>query len=364
MTSITKPTLLLHQDRVRRNIERMARKAKNSQVRFRPHFKTHLSADVGAWFRDYGVEAITVSSLEMAIYFAEHGWQDITVAFPVNILEIETINQLASQIQLNLLVESVETVDFLAKNISASLNIWLKIDTGYGRTGLVWSEDPAIVAVAEKIMASPNLSIQGVLTHSGHSYGARSAAEIQAIYEETVSRLSAVRATLQDTGLMSVELSIGDTPCCSVVEDLSGVDEIRPGNFVFYDVTQLHIGSCLEEDIGVAVACPVVAKHPERNTIVLYGGAVHHSKEFLEEDGKRNFGYVAPLTADGWGSRFPNAYVSGLSQEHGLISVDNEMFAQINVGDVLAILPIHSCLTANLMRSYLTVSGDTLEFNW
>ena len=75
--------------------------------------------------------------------------------------------------------------------------------------------------------------------------------------------------------------SYGDTPSCSLADNFEGFDEIRPGNFVYYDVMQYHIGSCSLDEIAVAVACPVVAIHPERNEVVIYGGAVHFSKEFI-----------------------------------------------------------------------------------
>lgn len=70
---IQRPTLLLDKDKAIRNIEKMAGKARKSGVRFRPHCKTHHSAGVGEWFRDFGVDAITVSSLDMAACFADRG---------------------------------------------------------------------------------------------------------------------------------------------------------------------------------------------------------------------------------------------------------------------------------------------------
>ena len=70
----------------------MAAKAKNNNIIFRPHFKTHQSKKVGEWFREEGVDKITVSSVSMAKYFIEHNWKDITIAFPFNILEIDDIN--------------------------------------------------------------------------------------------------------------------------------------------------------------------------------------------------------------------------------------------------------------------------------
>ncbi|MEM6737764.1 MAG: alanine racemase, partial [Bacteroidota bacterium] len=77
---ITDPTLLLNKDICLRNIERMVAKAKHHNLTFRPHFKTHQSHEIGRWFREYGVDKITVSSLKMAEYFAEDQWGDITVA--------------------------------------------------------------------------------------------------------------------------------------------------------------------------------------------------------------------------------------------------------------------------------------------
>lgn len=100
---ITVPTLVLDENKVRENIRRMAEKAKKAGVRLRPHTKTHQSAEIAGWYRDYGIDGITVSSLTMAEYFADHGWDDITVAFPANILEIETINRLGKKISLGLI---------------------------------------------------------------------------------------------------------------------------------------------------------------------------------------------------------------------------------------------------------------------
>jgi len=84
LRDITRPTLLLDEERARRNVERMAVKAGRSGVLFRPHFKTHQSAQIGGWFRERGVSKITVSSVKMAEYFAGQGWDDITIAFPAN----------------------------------------------------------------------------------------------------------------------------------------------------------------------------------------------------------------------------------------------------------------------------------------
>lgn len=150
--------------------------------------------------------------------------------------------------------------------------------------------------------------------------------------------------------------SYGDTPSCSIADDLSGFDEIRPGNFVYYDVMQYHIGSCLLEDIAVAVACPVVSVYPDRREIVIYGGAVHLSKEFIAADNNfKLFGYVVKLTEDGWSEPIPGAYVSSISQEHGNAKMTEQFIRKFKPGDVIGVLPIHSCLTADLLKMNSTI---------
>ena len=361
LPKIVKPTLLLNKIRVRKNIEKMAKKSKRSNVRFRPHFKTHQSAAIGEWFREAGVESITVSSVEMATYFAENGWRDISIAFPVNVREIDQINHLAQNIRLGLLVESVETVSHLQRNLKSPVDVWLKVDVGYFRTGIGWDNFEEAFSIIEKITTFQQFNFRGLLTHSGHTYHAESTDQIRKIYSETVKRLQNLRERVQEKGIQPIEISLGDTPSCSLIDDFSGVDEIRPGNFVFYDAMQLNLGVCEETDIAVAVACPVVAKHPGRNEIVIYGGAVHLSKESIKDrDGRKIFGYVAPLQDNGWGRIFPGAYVSALSQEHGVIHVSDSIIKNINVGDLVAIIPVHSCLTVNLMKKFFTTPGEII----
>jgi D-serine deaminase-like pyridoxal phosphate-dependent protein len=358
---ITKPTLLLDKRKALQNIERMIAKAAHSGVRFRPHFKTHQSAEIGEWFRERGVEAITVSSVDMARYFADHGWRDITIAFPVNLRQLPEINQLAAKIKLNLLVESMDVAQQIRYGVTSPVDVWLKIDVGYHRAGLAWQDYEGMTAVARTISQSPHLRLAGLLTHAGHSYAAHSRAEAIAVYETMVQRLQAGQMSLRDRGF-DTAVSIGDTPTCSLVDSFAGVDEIRPGNFVFYDVMQAEIGACTPDDIAVAVACPVVAKHPERGQIVIYGGAVHFSKEHLvRDDGGVWYGRLARFIGDGWRALPCSSHLASLSQEHGIVQAEPYLLDRVQIGDLILVLPIHSCLTANLLKRYLTLDGEWIE---
>lgn len=361
-SDITRPTALLNEETVRCNIARMAEKARRSGVRFRPHFKTHQSTVIGEWFRAEGVAAIAVSSVSMAQYFATHGWRDILIAFPVNWREIEAINALAGAVSLHLLLESVETARFLSARLTAPVGIWLKVDTGYGRTGLRWDNTAGLQAVAAAVESGQQMSLLGLLSHAGHSYHARSAAELQAICAETVERIGGARSALEQAGFGPLQVSLGDTPCCSVVEGFAGVDEVRPGNFVFNDMMQVQIGACRVEDVAIAVACPVVAIHPDDHKIVIYGGAVHLSKEQLVlDDGTISYGAVAlPDESRGWGPPLPGCYVASLSQEHGIIRASDELLVQAQIGNLLMVLPVHSCLTVDLLKAYRTLAGERI----
>ena len=365
--NIIKPTLLVDKNRAMRNIGRMAEKAKKNGVRFKPHFKTHQSAEIGEWFRQAGITSITVSSADMAEYFAAHGWHNITLAFPLNRHEIKKINLLAQTIDLHLLIESEESAHFLNRHLLNPVKVWMKIDSGYHRTGLLWDDFSSIQSLCRAIRESDKLSLQGLLTHAGHSYQARSAVQAREIYRESVERMNAARRHAQEAlPDASLDVSVGDTPGCSTSEDFGHVEEIRPGNFVFYDLMQLEIGSCAEEDIALAVGCPVVSKHPERQELVIYGGAIHLSKESLNlpaapGESRAIYGRVALPKVRGWGSVRKGSAVVRLSQEHGIIKADPELFERIAPGDILIVIPVHSCLTVNLLRHYQTLAGERID---
>ncbi len=360
MLNIKKPTLVLNESTCKKNIHAMASGAREQNVLFRPHFKTHQSALIGEWFREAGVNAITVSSVSMAQYFALHGWEDITLAFPVNLHEIEEINQLASGIKLNLLLESVETVLFLKERLTADCGFFIKIDTGYHRAGIEASN----IVLIEKIINISKLSklhFKGFLTHSGQSYHAKSKEELYQIQQHASENLTRLKKQYQQQ-FPDVIVSVGDTPACCQLPVAAGTDEIRPGNFVFFDVMQFALGSCKPEEIAIAVICPVVAVHPNRKEAVIYGGAINLSKDqtLLPPDPEPLFGLAMGWDGQNWETEPLLGKVRSLSQEHGILSL-TLAGCNLKPGDLVAVLPVHSCLTANLMRKYYTLDGKLIE---
>lgn len=353
------PRLLLDETVCRRNIRFMAEKATANQVLFRPHFKTHQSGVIGQWFRDEGVSTITVSSVKMAAYFAAEGWKDIFIAFPASLPETKTIDHLAGHIHLDLSVESVSTALYLNDHLTNPVGIYIKVDTGYHRTGIDPADTREIARILNAVGRAQQLTLKGFYTHSGHTYEAKTTKRIEQIHEQSVQSLSKLRNLFRKDH-PGIKLSIGDTPSCSWIKDFGEIDEIRPGNFVFYDLMQEQLGICSIQDIAVALECPVVSKNSERNELVIHGGAVHLSKEFLLDETGIIFGRVVPLTGQKWGKPMENTFLKSLSQEHGIIKADPKHYNAIRVGDTVGILPVHSCLTANLADHYLTTRGEII----
>lgn len=351
---IIKPTLIVDKKKAVKNINRIFKKVQQSgNVRFRPHFKTHQSTEVGRWFKDLGINSITVSSVDMARYFASGGWDNITIGVLVNPLQIQAINQLAATVELHLLVDSADMVKFLDTHLTFPVYVWIKIDTGYHRTGIEYNQTGILLETAKAANQSMKLRFKGLLTHSGHSYNTDSTDQLLQVYHDTVTKLGNLRDFLEKEKISPVEISVGDTPTASVVESFYGVDEVRPGNFIYYDVMQYYLQACRVKDIAAAVACPVIARYPQRNEIVVYGGAVHISKDYIRDKNKRKIhGLVARPddSLEAWGASIPGTYVRSVSQEHGIIKTTPEFLQKVNVGDILMILPIHSCLAANLLK--------------
>ena len=360
-STIKKPTLLLDEDKAIENLNAIYQKILLQNKRFRPHFKTHQSTEIGDWYRKIGIDSITVSSLEMAQYFANEGWNDILVAFPVNILQLEEIIELSQQIKLSLLFEDLETISILDNHLKFPVNGWIKIDTGANRCGLYPNQLNEIEKLAERFRNSEYITLKGLLTHAGHTYRVVGEQDVNTIYRKSVDDMNEIRSYLDQKGFRNMEISVGDTPSAKLVDDFGLIDEMRPGNFLFYDVQQFIAGVCKFEEIAVSVVCPVVSVHSNQNEVVIYGGAIHFSKDsHLWNDDIQAFGLVTLPEYNKWGSKI-YGYVRSLSQEHGVVVFPDGIPQNIKAGSILCIHPAHSCLTVQAMREYVNFDGEIIS---
>ena len=345
------PTLIVNKTIALNNLDRMINVANKNNLILRPHFKTHQSIEIGNWFKEKGVTSITVSSIKMAEFFSSE-WDDITIAFPLNILEIDKLNFMIRRNKVKLLIDSISSLKILNSQLQDSIEVYLKIDVGYNRAGLKVEEKQKIKSIIEFCKTSEKISFLGFLAHFGDSYKSRNKLEIKSVFEKSIERIK----VLSD-GFPNYQISIGDTPTCSTINKYPEfINEIRPGNFIFYDLTQYKIGSCKIEDIAIRMICPVVSIYEEREEVLIYGGSVHFSKDILRENENDKFGYV--YFGEAWDVSNKIGYIKSLSQEHGIVKLEKKI--DLKIGDQLNVIPVHSCLAVDKMGMFYE-SGKRIE---
>jgi D-serine deaminase-like pyridoxal phosphate-dependent protein len=343
------PAFIVDQAIVQRNCDRMREKARRSGVGFRPHVKTHKTTEIGRMQHGGAIGPITVSTLAEAELFAEAGWRDITYAVPIAPEKLERAAALASRLErLNVLIDSQQVLQAIEQS-GHVFDVFLKVDCGYHRAG-VNPDDPDSEQLARAIAESPSVHFQGLLTHAGHSYNSRSADEIRRIAGEESAALSRFRALL---GMDELVRSVGSTPTASVVDAFSDCDEVRPGNYVFYDAMQVAIGSCAIEDVAVSVLTTVIGSYPDRNSLLIDAGALALSKD-PGADGF--YGIICDENLQ----RLP-LNLTTISQEHGKLEGN---VANIPVGTRLRIIPNHSCLTAAMYDHYHVIDRGAVVGEW
>lgn len=356
---VDRATLLVDPARARANIARFVARARTASVVLRPHFKTHQSSAVGEWFAAAGVDRATVSSVGQAAYFADHGWRDLTLAIGLNPRELPAVRELAGRCDLGVTVDHPAQVAALAQ-AGLDVGAWVEIDTDDGRAGVHWSDTAAVVGLVRALVDAPGLAYRGLLTHAGHAYGA-GRQDAATIFTANRERLESLRSVVRQAGLPGGQLSAGDTPGFAAVADWTGLDEARPGNFVFFDLMQLANGACATADLACAVAAPVIGVYPARRQVVVHAGAVHLSKERLGQAAGGHFGRLQTLTPAGLGDLASDGVVTALSQEHGVVTfADASAAADWRPGDLALIAPVHSCLACEQFGFYLTTGGARL----
>lgn len=355
LAEVPTPALLLDLDKLETNLERMATRARALGVALRPHLKTHKCVEVADRQRRLGSRGVTVSTLHEARTFADHGHDDATWAFPVVLSRLDEALELASRIRLGLVVDSLDAAAALEAT-DRPLRVWLKVDCGYHRAG-VRPDRPEAIEIAGRLAASGRLVFQGLLTHSGHAYHAGSSSGLLAVARQERDVMTGFATALRESGIEVPSVSVGSTPAMSVVDDLSGIDEARPGNYAFYDFTQVRLGSCEVGDCALTVLASVISSPAGGEHSVVDAGALALSRDPGPElPGTATMGEVY---ADYRGARLdPKVRISSLSQEHGILT------GRLPVGARVRILPNHSCLTAACFDEYHVVRGERVVDRW
>jgi D-serine deaminase-like pyridoxal phosphate-dependent protein len=346
--ALSTPAVLVDLDVLERNVARQAARARKAGVRLRPHAKTHKCPEIGRLQRAAGASGLSLAKVSEAEVFAEAGFDDLFVAYPVvGEDKGRRLVALSDRARLAVGVDSVEGARTLARAFRAAgrrLDVLLKVDVGYGRVGVA---PPRALAVAREIADLPGLHLRGLFTHAGHAYLAPTRRELDRVARGEGEILAGVAARLRRAGLPIEEVSVGSTPTAARAMRVRGVTECRPGNYVFHDATQVELGTCRTQDCALTVVATVVSV-PARGRAVVDAGSKTLSSDPLRP---RPGGY-------GWilGRR---SRLDALSEEHGWVAVARgESF---RVGERVRILPNHACVVANLHDRLIGTSRGRVE---
>jgi D-serine deaminase-like pyridoxal phosphate-dependent protein len=342
------PAVVVDLDVLERNVARMAALAREAGVRLRPHAKTHKCPDIARLQRAAGAWGLSVAKVGEAEVFAEAGFDDLFVAFPVvGEDKGRRLLSLADRVRLAVGTDSVEGAGTLARpfrDARRSLDVLLKVDVGYGRVGV---PPERAGEVARRVAALPGLRLRGVFTHAGHGYLAETRADVEQIARLEGQRLAAVAAELRASEIAVEEVSVGSTPTAAGAMRVSGVTECRPGNYVFHDASQVALGTCAVEDCALTIVATVVSVPAPDRAVVDAGSKTLSSDPLRPRPG----GHGRLLGRE--------SRIEKLSEEHGVVAVaPGEAF---HVGERVRVLPNHACVVANLHDSLVGVSGDRVE---
>ncbi|KUM67383.1 DSD1 family PLP-dependent enzyme [Streptomyces curacoi] len=342
-----------------RNIERLQARADRLGVTLRPHVKTAKSLDVAALLHDGTPPCpVTVSTLAEAEAFADGGYTDITYAVGIDPHKLPRVMALLRRgVRLRVLLDSPEQAESVARAAQrAGLLIPAQIEIDCdGHRGGIKPDDPALTEIG-RILHDAG-SLDGVLTHAGESYFAYTAEEqrLAARHERDAAVAAAER--LRAAGLPVTTVSVGSTPTAHAVEDLTGVTELRAGNYVFFDLVMAGLAVCAIDDLALSVVVTVIGHRPEYGWIITDGGWMAMSRDRGTSVQAQDHGYG--LVTDLDGNLLPDLVMTAASQEHGTLTArDDATLPDLPVGTRLRILPNHACATAAQHHGYHVIDSS------
>ena len=367
LETLKTPGLVLDIAKVKRNAERMSRRIKQFGVDLRPHIKTHKCIEVARIQTAGHSGAVTVSTLAEARAFAANGFTKITYAVPIEPGKFNEAIEISRDCELSLITDDSDVPDQLndaAKQANVQLNVFLKVDCGYHRCG-VEPANPEATEIPRRISNASNLRFAGILTHAGHSYNCQTKPELLALAKHERDLMAEFGEALRkEVGQVPI-VSIGSTPTITSVDHLDGIDEVRPGNYIFFDAFQATLGSCSLDDCALTVLAAVVHRasgEGDRRKVIIDAGAIALSKDRGPVGLNPDCGYGKVLDLSG---KDLNLTVSEMSQEHGIIiAKDENIFDRLRVGSRVRVLANHSCLTAAQHSHYNVLEGENIVDHW
>jgi len=354
LSDIPTPAVLVESSKLTRNLSRMQAAVNARGIRLRPHAKTHKSPHIARLQIERGAVGICCAKLGEAEVFADTGVTDIRLPYPLNPVNADRVFALADRIALSFIVDDPAVArawSDLAEARGRTLDVLVKVDVGFHRCGID-PGSPAADGTVRAIASMRGLRFLGLLSHAGHGYHATTEAEARAIAVEEAQILRDLAAA---SDVPCNEISVGATPTARFSVEQQGITEMRPGNYAYFDRTQVALGSAAWDECALTVLARVVSR-PARDRVILDSGS-----KTLTNDGARGFigtpGYGAILRDISNADPDPSLLVERLSEEHATVRVV-EGESPLATGALVRVVPNHSCVVSNLVDQIWLVDGD------
>ena len=352
LANLPTPCLVLDRPILQRNLATMAVAVARHGVGLRPHMKTAKSIDVARLALNGQPGGITVSTLAEAEYFVGHGLYDQLYAVgitPQKLAEVAKLNAAGADIAV---ITDDPAMAGLIAAYPVPVRALIEVDTGEHRGG-VTPESTMLMEVAS-ILGS---TLAGVMTHAGHSYAARSPAQLAAVSGAERGGIAHAAARLREAGHATPIVSLGSTPTALHATRLDGVTEVRAGVYMFGDLFQMQIGSHGLEGIALTVLSSVIGRRPAERRLLLDAGGLAMSKDHSTEAAPVDYGYGLVLDLMGTPT-LGGAVIRHAYQEHGVVDCDPSVpYPDLPIGTKLRVAPNHACLTAAAHDRYYVVDG-------
>ena len=358
LTDLPTPAVLVEQSRIERNVDRMQAAADHHNLRLRPHAKTHKSIDFARIQIGRGAVGIACAKLGEAEVFADAGIEDIRLPYPLNPVNAPRVIRLLDRTRFSFIVDHPVVARHWSDAMTRAakrVDVLVKVDVGFHRCG-VDPEDPRAIEVARAAADTKGLRLRGILSHAGHAYDAKSVESVKKIAAAEAETMTELASRWRTAGLPIEEISVGSTPTARHSASRPGLAELRPGNYVYYDRTQVALGAATLDHCALTVLVTVVSK-PKPDRVIFDCG----SKTLSSDRASHGSGLV-----DGFGDVFlhphdsapePSLLVERLSEEHATVRVRSGSTPLVP-GDRVRLLPNHACVISNLFDYVHLVEGD------
>ena len=348
------PIAIVDLDKMEENISSMADFARDANVKLRPHIKTHKTPEITRMQLAAGAAGITCAKVGEAEVMAEAAAaKDIFIAnLIVGDEKIRRLLDLAEKAKVSVAADSVEVaqpISDAATERGTKLSVMIKIDVGLKRTGVLYGE-PA-VKLAAKIAKMPGLELSGIYTHEGQVHKAADLEELHKLALEAGRRMAQTADMIRQAGIEIGTVSVGATPSARITCTVPGVTEVRPGTYVFNDVSQVRLGIATEENCALTVLATVISV-PAPDRAVIDAGT-----KSLFSDKSSVFGTYGLVKG------LPHVSLPRAYEEHGVLSVEPSA-EKLKVGDKMEIIPNHVCPVVNLFDELVGVRNDSATVTW